>query len=131
MIPKINYSDPNSRKSDYLKNIGTITYYNNFAFIDIEEGTHIGFIEMEKIDSLVSHHFKNRSYSYLCNRNISYSVNPMTYSTLSKIDKLKSIAILREVTNSHDLEVEKHFFNKPFEIFNTFESASEWIDNLK
>lgn len=130
MIPITNYYSKEYLKQDSIANIGTITYFKNFAYLSIQEGVHLGFIEMEKIQSLITYHFNKNPYAYMCNRNVSYSVNPISYRSLTNIDELKCIAIIKEFKCSHDIEVEKHFIKKPLEVFQTFEEASEWVNTM-
>lgn len=130
MIPQIDYSPTGLPKTDFLKGIGSITYYKKFAYIKIDEGAHLGFIEMEKIHSLTSYHYKDQSYAYMCNRTVSYSVDPIAYTILNNMDRLQGIAIIKNSSSAHDLQVERHFVKKPFEVFTTFEKGVDWIDSI-
>lgn len=130
MSLELNYSVKHQLQSSTLANIGTLTFFKKFVFVEINEGAHLGFIEMEKIHSIASYHFADAPYAYVCNRNTSYSINPIAYSTLNNIEQLKGMAIIKHISKGFDLGIEKHFLNKPFEVFNDVMDASDWIDSL-
>ncbi len=113
-----------------LAGIGTVTFFENFVLLDIEEGVHLGYIEMEKIHSIVSYHFEKSPYAYISNRNISYSMNPITYSTLNNIKELKCIAMFKNDIKGFDAKVEAHFLNKPIKVFSSFEHAANWVNDF-
>jgi len=110
--------------------IGSLLFLKKFVILDIEEGAHLGIKQVKEIQIIVSQYYKEQPYGYLLNKDISYSVNPIAYNSLNSIDELKSIAIVKKYSSSHDIEVEKHFIKKPFEVFATFEEASDWLISI-
>lgn len=126
----MNQSLKQDLKVHTLAGIGTVTFFENFVLLDIEEGQHLGYIEMEKIHSIVSYHFEKSPYAYVFNRNISYSVNPITYSTLNNINELTCIAMFKSGLKGFDAKVEAHFIKKPVKVFSTFEHTVNWVNTF-
>lgn len=115
-------------ESKHLIDIGTLFFFKKFIYLQIKEGTHLGLNEMEKIQSLASYHYQNKSFGLMCDKNVSYSVNPVAYSCINANDKVKCIVMLKDNTRGFDLGVEKHFIKKPVEVFQCFDEATYWID---
>ncbi len=119
---------PQGFDTKIIVDIGQIVFFDKFVLLDLNEGTHFGFNEILKIHSIVSDYYTDRSYAYIFNRDVSYSVNPIAYDTLNANAQLKCIAIVKQFSNSHDIEVEKHFIKKPFEVHTYFGEAVEWVN---
>lgn len=110
--------------------IGNLIFFQKFVLLEINEGAHLGMSEVSKIKTIVAKYYQDRPYGYLCNKETSYSVNPIAYNSLNTIEQLKCIAIIKQYSGSYEIEVERHFIKKPFEIFNTFDEASEWLNSF-
>ena len=110
--------------------IGNLVFFKKFVLLQINEGAHLGVEQVNKIRIIVSQYYQDRPYGYLCNKETSYSVNPIAYNSLNTIEQLKCIATIKQYSSGYDIEVERHFIKKPFEVFSTFEKASEWLNSL-
>lgn len=129
MIPKTKTYDK-AFESKTVIEIGNLIFFKKFVLLDINEGAHLGINEVQRIRILASQYYEGKAYGYLCNRETSYSVNPIAYNSLNTIEELKCIAIVKQYSNGYDIEVERHFIKKPFEVFATFEEASSWLNSL-
>lgn len=113
-----------------LKGIGQLLFFKEFVLLNIIEGAHLGLQEIQDIQIVVSSYFKNSSFGYVCNRETSYSVDPVAYTVLNRVPNLKCIAVLKKFSGSHDIEVERHFIKKPFEVFPSLDEATAWLNTL-
>jgi len=76
-------------------------------------------------------YFKNKPFVYITHRINSYSVDPKVYHETSKIKNLKGCAVVSSLYQATiNVQIEKMFFSKPFESFETLEAAFQWADTL-
>ncbi|WP_051621268.1 hypothetical protein [Leeuwenhoekiella sp. MAR_2009_132] len=74
-------------------------------------------------------YFNDQPFGYISVRNHSYSINPLIYLELNKIDNLRAFAIVsRTSIGRGNAKIEGQFFNKPFGIFETKRDAEKWIN---
>ena len=72
-----------------------------------------------------------RSVVYISNRINDYAVDPTDYKYLEMIPNLKGIAVVRSSTKvQNSINLEKHFFKKPFRLFSTITEAKSWAEVL-
>jgi len=112
-------------------NFGTVTFYDNYAICIINEGENISIEKNRILIELALNYYKGKSFSFIVNREYSYSVDPMIYREISKIDTLTSIAVAS--TKSRIIEscqIEKLFSTKPFELFTDINIAIKWATNI-
>ncbi|MEM6687694.1 MAG: STAS/SEC14 domain-containing protein, partial [Bacteroidota bacterium] len=58
-------------------------------------------------------------------------VDPMVYLKVFEIQNLKAIAIVSDkFIDAHNVKIEKHFFNKPMQVFKTQKEAVIWINSF-
>lgn len=113
-----------------IMDIGTLIFFKKFALMNVKEGAHLGLDQIQKLEILLTQYYEDRPYGYICNKENSYSVNPIGYRALNKMTQLKCFAVIKDFANTHALQVERHFIKKPFKVFNTFEEAVDWINDL-
>lgn len=105
--------------------------YNNYVVVVIKEGVNITQKYNDILVEVTETYFLDRPFVYITHRVNSYSVDPKVYFETSKIENLKGLAV---VSNNYkakiNAEIEKMFFNKPFNIFTELENAVVWAENL-
>lgn len=120
-----------SKYTKYRKTFETeacsVYLYDNLLVLEVTEGTTLcysnGFSLLLKCLSVLG----NKPWFLISHRINSYSVNPNDYKYLQKVPTLKGIAVV--YNNEHikrSVELEKAFFNKPYEIFTDIGVACEW-----
>jgi len=120
-----------SKYTKYRKTFKTeacsVFIYDNLLVLEATEGTTLcysnGFSLLLKCLSVLG----NKPWFLISHRINSYSVNPNDYKYLQKVPTLKGIAIvyINEQTRK-SAELEKSFFNKPYEVFTNIEDACKW-----
>jgi hypothetical protein len=110
---------------------GQITIFNNYVVTVMKEGINVTPDYNKALIEITDTYFKTTPFVYITHRINSYSVDPKIYFETSKIENLKGFAV---VSNDYkakvNAQIEKLFFNKPFETFATLEEAYKWADNL-
>jgi len=129
MTNKTNSKAPHFEAKSVM-DIGTLIFFKKFALMKVKEGVHLGIDEIQKLEIILSQYYKDKPYGYICDKANSYSVNPIGYRALNNISQLKCFAVIKEYSNSYDIQVEKHFIKKPFHVFRTFEEAVRWIESF-
>lgn len=109
----------------------TLHFYENYVVSTIEEGVCLEEEDVKKIEIVTGKYYKNCFFGYLINRQNHYSINPLIYLNVSKIQKLVGIAMIYNTDlKKMNAMFERKFFNKPFQVFNELESAEIWLNNL-
>lgn len=125
----------NGHNKSYIKKytlqVGEIEVYDTYIKAEINEGVTMN-LETASELILISHkHFPTKPFVYITVRKNSYSVDPMVYLKVFEIENLKAIAIVSEkFIDNHNVKIEKHFFNKPMQIFKTKQEAIAWANSL-
>lgn len=105
--------------------------YDNYLVNIINEGITITPEHNQVLLNIVDTYYKNKSFVYITHRLKSYAVDPKTYFETSKINNLKGFAVVsKDYKAKTNAEVEKLFFNKPFEIFDTLNEAITWAKSI-
>ena len=108
-----------------------ITIYDKYLVVVMNEGVNITPKHNKVLVEVTKTHFSKTSFVYITNRINSYSVDPKIYLETAKIKNLKGLAV---VSNNYkakgNAQIEKMFFNKPFEIFANLENAFSWADDI-
>ena len=108
-----------------------IQFHDNYMIAIIKEGEHLNQRKTHLIEEAAKTNYKNKPFVYITHRKNSYSVDPVVYESASKISNLKGFAVVAEVILSKgNAEIERMFFKKPFEIFDTVEDAIVWAKSL-
>src|SRR5690606_32903290 len=94
--------------------------YDNYLIVIMNEGVTISSTHNQTLLNVAETYFANKNFVYVSYRLKSYSVNPAVYFETSKIENLCGFAVVsKDYKAKSNAEIEKLFFNKPFEIFNT------------
>ena len=112
-------------------NFGNIKFFNNHIIYEINEGVTVSLSKNRVLVELALNYFKGKPFVFIVNRKHSYSVDPMIYSEISRIDTLKGIAVVTTDTKKIvSCKIEKLFSTKPFELFPNIEKATNWVNDL-
>lgn len=104
-----------------------VQIYKNHLVGIAKEGETITPDFMEVLMGIIDTYFNNIPFIYISHRINSYAVDPTIYIHLSKITNLKGFAIVTSDRNVQaSAHVEKLFFTKPFQVFDTLNEAIEW-----
>lgn len=118
----------NSYLKKYTLQIGKIEVYTNYMLAQLNEGITLNIESVSEILLIANKHFPKESFAYITIRKNSYAVDPMMYLKVFEIKNLKAIAIVsNKFIDNHNVKIEKHFFNKPMNIFKTLPEAVTWI----
>jgi len=108
-----------------------VTIYDHYIIVIIKEGINVTPNRNNTLIQITETYFSNKPFIYISNRINSYSVDPKVYLKTSEIQNLEGIAI---VSNNYqakiNAQIEKMFFNKPFEIFPELEEAINWANEI-
>ncbi|APY00007.1 hypothetical protein [Lacinutrix venerupis] len=111
--------------------IGYVSIFDNYIIMEIDQGVIVTKEHNQLLVDIVDKFYKDKGVVYISNRKNSYSVNPSVYYETNKIKNIIGLAVVSEngmaVSNA---EIEKLFFNKPFEIFSNLEDAKKWANKL-
>ena len=103
--------------------------YDNYMVVVMNEGVTITPAHNKILLNIVDTYFNNKNFVYITHRINSYSVDPAIYFETSKIKNLVGFAVVsKDYKAKSNAEIEKLFFNKPFEVFNTLDEAVAWAD---
>ncbi len=108
-----------------------MTIYSNYVVTVMKEGVNVVPKHNEVLLKITDNYFKNKPFVYITHRINSYSVDPKVYHETSKIPNLKGFAVVSSDYKAKvNAQIEKMFFDKPFETFSTLDEAFKWADNL-
>ena len=109
----------------------TITLHENFVVVVMKEGVNITPDYQDVFIEVTETYYANKSFVYITNRIHSYSVDPKVYREIEKIKNLKGLAVVSKNYQAKlNAQIERMFFNKPFEIFTNISDAYKWADNI-
>ncbi|EID75364.1 hypothetical protein [Imtechella halotolerans] len=119
----------------YLKEVlldfGKIHIYNNFMLAEINEEIVLDMEKCAQIVNISEIYFRHKNFAYITLRRNSYSVDPIIYLEVSHIKNLKAFAIVSsKETDYYNIKIEKHFLQKPLEIFQTVPEAIAWVETI-
>ena len=110
---------------------GQMTIFNNYVVTVMKEGINVTPDYNEDLIKVTNTYFIDKPFVYITHRINSYSVDPKIYLETSKIENLKGFAVVsKDYKAKVNAQIEKLFFNKPFETFVTLEEAYKWADDL-
>ncbi|SDB33001.1 hypothetical protein SAMN03097699_0739 [Flavobacteriaceae bacterium MAR_2010_188] len=105
--------------------------YDKYIVVIMNQGINLDTIHNNVLLNIVDTYFKNKSFVYITHRLNSYSVDPAIYKETSKIDTLAGFAVVtKDYKAKGTAEIERMFFNKPFEIFDELQEAVDWADKI-
>jgi hypothetical protein len=109
----------------------TMYIYNNYMVVVMNEGVNITPTHNKTLLNIVDTYYSKKKFVYITHRLHSYSVDPAIYFETSKIENLAGFAVVsKDYKAKSNAEIEKLFFNKPFEVFNTLEEAVSWANSI-
>lgn len=110
---------------------GQMTIYNNYVVTIMKEGITVTPDYNQDLVRVTNTYFKNKPFVYITHRINSYAVDPKIYIETSKIINLKGFAVVSEDFKARvNAQIEKLFFNKPYETFSSLEEAFAWANHL-
>jgi len=105
----------------------TMSIYDDHLIVVMKAGITITPSHNKVLLNIVDTYYRKKKFVYITNRINSYAVNPTVYYETSKIEELVGFAVVsKDFKAKSNAEVEKLFFNKPFEVFKTIEEAIAW-----
>ncbi len=105
--------------------------YDNYMIVEMNEGITVTPKHNQVLINIVDTYYKNKRFVYLTHRVHSYAVDPAIYIETSKINNLAGFAVIsNDYKAKSNVEIEKLFLNKPFEIFNTLEEGIAWTKEI-
>ena len=105
--------------------------YENYMIVVINDGETITPEHNNVLLEVVNNYYKDRPFVYITHRKNSYAVDPAIYKDTSKIANLAGFCVVSsDYKAKRNAEIEKLFLNKPFEIFDSIEEATEWASQV-
>ncbi len=115
----------------YHFNFCKMSVYEDYILTVINEGITVSVEHNDVLLAISEKHFSGKNFVYITHRINSYSVNPNVYLKTSQIKNLQGFAVISDnPLQDHQVQLEKKFFNKPFEKFNTLGEALVWKNTL-
>lgn len=109
----------------------TMYIYINYMVVVMNEGVTINPSHNKTLLNIVETYYSKKNFVYITHRLNSYSVNPAIYFETSKIQNLKGFAVVsKDYKAKSNAEIEKLFFNKPFEVFTMLDEAITWAKSI-
>lgn len=110
---------------------GTFELHDYYTVGIINEGEDLRSQENQDLINLCKKHYTESHFGYISYRKNSYSVDPTVYMETSKLPNLVAIAVvISEPAQKLSATIEKIFFDKPFEYFDSLKEAQRWIHNI-
>jgi len=116
----------NTHETDF--DFGKVRIQNDIVIAEMKEGITFDIHYNTQFLKFCKDHFKGKTYGYISNRIHSYSVNPTVYIDTAKSSNIKAIAIVSsDPINKGNADIERQFFQHPFEVFSTLDQAIDWM----
>ncbi len=104
-----------------------IEIYDDYVKAIMKEGVTVSPEHNNVLLQIVEKHFKNKAFVYISHRINSYAVDPTIYLETAKIKNLVGFVVVSsDPKQKMQTRVEKIFFGKEFEQFDTMEEALAW-----
>ena len=108
-----------------------VEIYDDYVKAIMKEGVTVSPEHNSVLLQIVEKHFKNRPFVYITHRINSYAVDPTIYLETTKIKNLVGFSVVSsDPKQKMQTKVEKIFFGKEFEQFDTMEEALVWKDMI-
>jgi len=109
---------------------GLIELHEDFAIGILNEGIDLKSEENNYLLKVLKDEYGNKPFGFISNRIHSYSLDPIVYKETTALKNLMAIAVvMSNPVQIISVEIEKLFFNKPFEYFDNLDEAVLWIQN--
>jgi len=108
-----------------------VVIYDHYIVVTIKEGTILTPEHNNTLIKISETYYEQTPFVYISNRINSYSVNPEIYYKTVQITSLKGFAVVsQEYKAKINAQIERMFFEKPFEIFSEIDDAITWAEAL-
>jgi len=108
-----------------------IHIYDTYMIVVMNEGITVSPKDNQVLINIADTYYRNKRFVYLTHRIHSYAVDPAIYLETSKINNLVGFAVIsNDYKAKRNVAIEKLFFNKPFEIFDTLEEGIAWAKEI-
>ncbi len=105
--------------------------FENYLISQINDDVSIGLEHVDDLKKLIDEHYKDEKLVYISNRVSSYTVDPLVYPEIGRIDNLVGVAVITDSQiNVDNAMVEKIFYSKEFKVFKSFEDSIRWAAQL-
>jgi hypothetical protein len=112
-------------------NFCTLNFYESYMVAVVNKDVHLAPVENQVLIDAANDFYGNNPFVYITHRKYSYSVDPIVFIKTAKMKSLLGVAVVADVPVSKgNAEIEKLFYNKPYEIFSVLEDAIEWAKQL-
>jgi hypothetical protein len=113
------------------REIATVYFYKKIIIVEAKEGVNLSYKTAFSLLIKVLAMLKNKPWVYISNRKNSYSVTPTDYKYLKHVSTIKGLAVVvSSQTGQINAEIEKSFYNGPYEIFNDLNNAVSWASGI-
>jgi len=103
---------------------------DNYVINQIKEGVHVEIEQIDLVEKLIKQHLPSSPFIYISDRKYSYSINPMTYKSISEIENMEAfIVVTHDKTRLALVNFEKQFYDKTLMVFEHLEDAITWAEN--
>jgi len=118
-----------------LKTIETdfarLNFYEHFVITEMHEGIDLDENIVDVMIQFAIDFYGKKPFGYISNRVNSYSVNPVIYFKISKIDNLAAFAVVStKMIVTYNVQIEKAFMTRPYELFDNLDEAVNWVKQL-
>lgn len=105
--------------------------YDFYTVVHMNEGITVLPKHNSALINVVDTYFHQKEFVYITHRINSYAVDPAIYFETAKIKNLKGFAVVsKDFKAKSNVEIEKLFFDKPFETFDELEYAVSWAKSI-
>ncbi len=109
----------------------TLNFYDSYMIAVVNKGIHLAPAENQVLIDAANAFYRDKPFVYITHRKHSYSVDPIVFVKTAKMKNLLGVAVVADVPVSKgNAEIEKLFYNKPYEIFSVLDEAVEWAKQL-
>ncbi|WP_256867521.1 hypothetical protein [Winogradskyella forsetii] len=108
-----------------------MSIYDNYLVVVIKEGVNVTPKHNSVLVEIAKKYYSTSPFVYITHRINSYSVDPKIYHETVQIKTLKGFAVVSSNYQAKiNAQIEKMFFNKPFEIFTNLKDAVTWANEV-
>jgi hypothetical protein len=112
-------------------NFGHVQIHDNYVIVIVNEGEVVDKLKNTVLVDIAQSYFKDKPFVYITHRINSYAVDPSVYEATSRIKNLIGFCVVSSnFLAKNNAQVEKLFFNKPFEVFENLPEAINWSNAL-
>ncbi len=118
-------------ENDLELDFGSLITFDNYVILVVNEGVSYRTKENKILMEILKDIYKDNNFTIISYRMFSFSVDPIVYYQLSKLNSLIGICVVSEdESNIGTAEFEKSFYQKEFKLQNSIEEAKKWAEKL-